>query len=43
VTQGAKAAIPTVRILLADDDADTRDYLKHLLSQRYEVEVVAHG
>ena len=43
MTQEAKAAIPTVRILLADDDADTRDYLKHLLSQRYEVEVVAHG
>ncbi|HEY9769757.1 MAG TPA: ATP-binding protein [Coleofasciculaceae cyanobacterium] len=33
----------TARILLADDNADMRDYLKRLLSQRYEVEAVADG
>ncbi|MGH2415123.1 MAG: response regulator, partial [Microcystaceae cyanobacterium] len=31
------------RILLADDNADMRDYVKRLLSQCYEVEVVADG
>jgi PAS domain S-box-containing protein len=30
-------------ILLADDNADIRDYLKRLLSQHYEVETVADG
>lgn len=33
----------TARILLADDNADMRDYLRRLLSQRYEVEAVADG
>jgi PAS domain S-box-containing protein len=33
----------TARILLADDNADMRDYLKRLLSQQYEVEAVANG
>ncbi|MDZ8069345.1 MAG: ATP-binding protein [Nostoc sp. DedQUE08] len=31
------------RILLADDNADMRDYMRRLLSQRYEVEAVADG
>ncbi|MBD2510207.1 response regulator [Nostoc muscorum FACHB-395] len=31
------------RILLADDNADMRDYVKRLLSQQYEVESVADG
>jgi PAS domain S-box-containing protein len=33
----------TARILLADDNADMRDYVKRLLSQQYEVEAVADG
>ncbi len=35
--------LKTARILLADDNADMRDYLKRLLSQYYEVESVADG
>ncbi|MCL1464562.1 ATP-binding protein [Argonema galeatum] len=31
------------RILLADDNADMRDYVKRLLEQSYEVETVADG
>ncbi len=31
------------RILLADDNADMRDYLKHLLQPDYEVEAVTNG
>jgi signal transduction histidine kinase len=31
------------RILLADDNADMRDYVRRLLSRRYEVEAVADG
>jgi PAS domain S-box-containing protein len=31
------------RILLADDNADMRDYVKRLLGQRYEVEAVTDG
>jgi PAS domain S-box-containing protein len=33
----------SARILLVDDNADMRDYVKRLLSQQYEVEVVADG
>ncbi|MBD2682000.1 response regulator [Nostoc paludosum FACHB-159] len=33
----------TARILLADDNADMRDYVKRLLSQHYEVEAVPNG
>ncbi len=41
----AKAASPNspARILLADDNADMRDYLKHLLQPYYEVEAVTDG
>ncbi len=31
------------RILLADDNADMRDYLRHLLDRHYEVRAVADG
>ncbi|PIG91875.1 ATP-binding protein [Gloeocapsopsis sp. IPPAS B-1203] len=34
---------PTARILLADDNADMREYVKRLLNQRYTVETVADG
>ena len=33
----------SARLLLADDNADMRDYLKRLLSQQYTVETVADG
>ncbi|MEH2166914.1 MAG: ATP-binding protein [Nostoc sp.] len=33
----------SARILLVDDNADMRDYVQRLLSQRYEVEAVADG
>ena len=35
--------IPTGRILLADDNADMRDYLSRLLSAYWQVEAVANG
>jgi len=38
-TPGSKA----VRILLVDDNADMRDYLRRLLSQRWQVETAANG
>jgi PAS domain S-box-containing protein len=34
---------PFVKILVADDNADMRDYLRRLLSQQYEVEAVSDG
>ncbi|HEX8032887.1 MAG TPA: ATP-binding protein, partial [Ktedonobacterales bacterium] len=34
---------PRARIVLADDNADMRDYLRRLLSERYTVEAVANG
>ncbi|HEX6800562.1 MAG TPA: ATP-binding protein [Ktedonobacterales bacterium] len=37
------SAAQTARILLADDNADMRDYLRRLLGERYEVEAVANG
>ncbi|MBC1220982.1 type II toxin-antitoxin system ParD family antitoxin [Nostoc sp. UCD121] len=35
--------LSSARILLADDNADMRDYLKHLLQPYYEVEAVTDG
>jgi PAS domain S-box-containing protein len=35
--------IPIPKIILADDNADMRDYIQRLLSQHYEVEAVADG
>jgi PAS domain S-box-containing protein len=35
--------IPRPRIVLAEDNADMRDYICRLLSQRYEVEAVGDG
>lgn len=34
---------PPARILLADDNADMRHYMRRLLNQQYEVEVVSDG
>jgi signal transduction histidine kinase len=34
---------PSNRILLVDDNADMRDYVKRLLSQRWQVETAANG
>ncbi len=43
-TTGAKAAIIGARVLLADDNADMRDYVARLLRQHgYEVETVPDG
>jgi signal transduction histidine kinase len=39
VAEGAQRA----RVLIADDNADMRDYLRRLLSERYEVEVAVDG
>ncbi|HKV13328.1 MAG TPA: ATP-binding protein, partial [Thermoanaerobaculia bacterium] len=39
----AQGAPGGARILLADDNADMRDYVRHLLSGPYEVEAVADG
>jgi PAS domain S-box-containing protein len=41
--QSQVSSAPTARVLLVDDNADLRDYLKRLLSQQYEVETVADG
>jgi PAS domain S-box-containing protein len=35
--------LPIPRILLADDNADMRDYVKRLLQQNYQVEAVGDG
>ena len=43
MTQEAKAAIPNARILLVDIETNTCELLQHLLSQHYEVEIVAEG
>ena len=37
------AKIPTARVLVADDNADMREYVVRLLAGRYEVEAVANG
>jgi signal transduction histidine kinase len=34
---------PRARVLVADDNADMRDYLRHLLSAHYDVETAADG
>jgi len=36
-------AVPRARVLVADDNADMRDYLARLLTPHYEVETVADG
>ncbi len=43
--ENASAATPEFRqrILLADDNSDMRDYVRRLLSTKYEVEAVADG
>ncbi|MDZ4874956.1 MAG: Sensor histidine kinase RcsC [Chroococcidiopsis cubana SAG 39.79] len=44
-TKNLKSQIPNPKsqILLVDDNADMRDYLKRLLSQRWQVETAANG
>ncbi|MBD1913231.1 MULTISPECIES: ATP-binding protein [unclassified Leptolyngbya] len=37
------ASSPSNRVLLMDDNADMRDYVKRLLSQRWQVETAANG
>ncbi|QRK13404.1 response regulator [Archangium violaceum] len=39
----AKANEPRARVLLADDNADMRDYIRRVLSPHFEVEAVADG
>ncbi|MCV3217081.1 PAS domain S-box protein, partial [Plectonema radiosum NIES-515] len=39
----ANSQSPIPRILLADDNADMRDYVKRLLEENYQVEAVADG
>ncbi len=39
----AAAAGPRPRIVLADDNADMRDYIRRLLAPSYDVEAVRHG
>jgi PAS domain S-box-containing protein len=41
--QEVKAAEPGARILLADDNADMREYIKRLLGRKYDVQTVADG
>jgi signal transduction histidine kinase len=36
-------ATPRERLVIADDNADMRDYLRRLLGQRWDVETVANG
>ena len=40
---GAPLRSPKGRVLIADDNADMRDYLERLLGARYDVETVADG
>ena len=42
-TQRSAFGAPHSRILLADDNADMREYLRRLLAGQYEVEAVADG
>lgn len=43
VQSAVEAPAPRARVVLADDNADMRDYLRRLLSSRYEVESVSDG
>ena len=40
---GLRAEPPLSRVLIADDNADMRDYLQRMLSSHYQVEAVADG
>ena len=41
--RGGRARAPLPRVLLADDNADLRDYVRRLLEPHYEVETVPDG
>ncbi len=43
IREGQSATSRIQRILLADDNADMRDYIQRLLRENYEVETVADG
>ncbi|MBD0334814.1 MAG: response regulator [Cyanobacteria bacterium Co-bin13] len=43
VSSASSGSSSRARILLADDNADMRDYVRRLLSQHYAVETVANG
>ncbi|MFG1636429.1 ATP-binding protein [Pseudonocardia alni] len=43
VEEGADAPVSAGRILVADDNADMREYLQRLLADRYEVQLVEDG
>ncbi|HEX2689569.1 MAG TPA: ATP-binding protein [Kofleriaceae bacterium] len=40
---GPQLATASARILVADDNADMREYLRRLLSEQWRVDVVSHG
>jgi PAS domain S-box-containing protein len=40
---GVPTQAPQVRVLIADDNADMRDYLQRMLSSHYQVDAVADG
>jgi PleD family two-component response regulator len=37
------ASVERARVVLADDNADMREYVRKLLARRYDVEAVADG
>jgi PAS domain S-box-containing protein len=41
--EGSDGALPRERIVVADDNADMRDYVARLLAERWEVEAVSDG
>jgi PAS domain S-box-containing protein len=43
IPAAAAQSYPLPRILLADDNADMREYVKRLLTQKYEIETVPDG
>jgi PAS domain S-box-containing protein len=43
IVAAARDHVVTARVLIADDNADMRDYLTHMLGARYHVETVSDG
>ena len=42
-TEPTSGSVVTGRVLVADDNADMREYVRRILADRYEVEVVSNG